>query len=272
MMIGDRRGFTLVEVIVIIAVISILASIGVPYAFKVINQEREGATKDEMKEIYRTIMGDSSIGDGGYVGDMGTLPMSNELRALNEQNFGAVNQPNPQTDAYGVKYGWWGTYANVGFDPTSYLEDSWGLPYAYGDPGAGQIRSSGPDRAMGTADDIIYPPNPININGRLLVNLFVWDGNQFIENPQRQGQYNRMVMDISLSYSNDGVPDSVTVSVPPPGNAPPLTFTDLHRGQHVVTGTCDLDGNQNTYDEVSGLVVVYVMGNETQTLLNLYMR
>jgi len=268
---GDRGGFTLIEVIVIIAIISILASIGVPYAFKFINQEREDATKEEMKELHRAIMGDPTIGDGGYVSDMGTLPVNNELRALNEQNFGAVNQPNPQTDANGVKYGWWGPYANVGFDPTSYLEDSWGLPYAYGDPGAGQIRSLGPDRTAGTSDDIIYPPNPVDINGRLLINVFVWDKNKFVENPQRKGPYKDMEMDITVFYSDLGSLNSVTVSVPPPGNAPPLTFIDLHQGQHSVTGNCDLDGNQNKFDPISGVAVVYVRGNSSQTILDLYL-
>ena len=65
-------GFTLIEVIVVIAVISILAAMAVPYAVKIIDQSREEATKKEMEEIHRAIMGDPKGPTAGYLGDMGS--------------------------------------------------------------------------------------------------------------------------------------------------------------------------------------------------------
>jgi len=47
-----RQGFTLLEVVIAIAVISILASIAVPYAAQIINQSREGSTRKEMEELF----------------------------------------------------------------------------------------------------------------------------------------------------------------------------------------------------------------------------
>jgi prepilin-type N-terminal cleavage/methylation domain-containing protein len=42
---AGTRGFTLIEVIVVIAVVSILASMAVPYVVKVIDQAREESTR-----------------------------------------------------------------------------------------------------------------------------------------------------------------------------------------------------------------------------------
>jgi prepilin-type N-terminal cleavage/methylation domain-containing protein len=263
----DPRGFTLVEIVVVIAVISILASVAVPYAFKMINQERRTSTQEEMKSLYRSIKGDPSKGDGGYVGDMGVLPVNNDLRSLNIRRYGPVNQPNPQTDTYGVKYGWFGPYSNVGFDANSYLQDSWGVAYSFGSPGTGQIRSAGEDRIMGNADDIIYPPNPVNINGRVLVNVLVWDGSQFIQNPQMSA-YPSMQLLLTLFYSNSGARASITAGSP---SSPPYTFLNLHMGQHAVTGNCDLDG-PGPLSTTSGVEVAFVGENNSQARLNIYLR
>ena len=76
-----------------------------------------------------------------------------------------------------MKVGWYGPYVNAGFDPAGYASDAWGTAYRYGvaPDGAGQIRSAGPDRAFGSADDLVYPPSAVISTGRLLVNLQVWD-------------------------------------------------------------------------------------------------
>ncbi len=70
----EAPGFTLIEVIVVIAVISILAAMAVPYAVKIIDQSREESTKKQVEEIHRAIMGDPKGPTTGYLGDMGALP------------------------------------------------------------------------------------------------------------------------------------------------------------------------------------------------------
>lgn len=245
-----------------IAVISILASIAVPYAAQILNQSREENTRNEVKELYGAIMGTPSVPTSGFVGDMGRLPTN--LAQLNVRG----GQPLGINGLLGVKIGWFGPYINTGFDAAGYLNDSWGTPYAYGNPGTGQIRSAGKDRAMGTADDIIYPPNAVNIGGSLLVNLYVWHtdntASQYILNPSLPG----MNATVTLNYSNSGVQAGAVAGTPA---APPYTFgipVGFHSGFHAVNAVCTIPPDP----PVAGQAVVYVPGNGQQAQLNLYMR
>lgn len=258
-----RGGFTLIEVIIAIAILSILASMAVPYAAKLIDKSREESTRKEMEELYNTILGDPKVPTGGTVGDMGRLP--NSITELNVQGA----QPPGSTGLLGVKFGWFGPYVNTGFDPQGYLNDAWGTPYAYGNPGAGQIRSAGPDRAMGNADDLIYPPNAVTFTGRLLVNLYVWDNAvaQFLLNPQ-PGAFPQMTANVTLYYSNNGVQTLSAITVPPAAG-PPYSFNGFHAGMHAVTGTCRLTLGGPV---VSGQAVAFLPGNNQQAQLGLYLR
>ena len=138
-------GFTLIEVIVVIAVISILAAMAVPYAVKLIDQSREEATKKEMEEIHRAIMGDPRVPPAGYLGDMGALP------AIVTGSTRAGAQAGRTTGTLGVKYGWYGPYVNAGFDPAGYLGDGWGTTYRYWNAPAGRGRSGAPGRTAPSA-------------------------------------------------------------------------------------------------------------------------
>ncbi|NJD61555.1 MAG: prepilin-type N-terminal cleavage/methylation domain-containing protein [Deltaproteobacteria bacterium] len=257
-----RRGFTLIEVIIAIAIISILASMAVPYAAQLIDKSREESTRKEMENLYSTILGDPKIPTGGTVGDMGRLP--NNLAELNVRGA----QPLGSTGLLGVKFGWFGPYVNAGFDPQGYRNDAWGTGYAYGNPGAGQIRSAGPDRTMGTADDLIYPPNAVTFTGRLLVNLYVWDAGagMYRLNPQPAAVTQ---MGVTFYYSSNGSQGSVSITVPPSAAGPPYSFNGFHAGLHAVTGTCQLAGSPSA---ATGQAVVYVPGNNQQAQLSLYLR
>ena len=176
-------GFTLIEVIVVIAVISILAAMAVPYAVKIIDQSREEATKKEMEEIHRAIMGDPKMPTAGYLGDMGSAagqrsPCSTPRGRRRARRRGAL----------GVKFGWYGPYVKIGFSAGAYLVDGWGIA-----PCLQQPRAPGRSAAMGrtapwaAADDIIYPSSAVIPIGQLLVNLHVWrtdnTTSQYVLNP-----------------------------------------------------------------------------------------
>jgi prepilin-type N-terminal cleavage/methylation domain-containing protein len=271
---APRGGFTLIEVVVIIAVLSILAAMAVPYAAQLIDRSKTEATRTEMETLYNAIMGDPKIPTGGFFGDVGRLP--NNL----DQIYNRTAPPLPAPPAgppgggfLGVKVGWYGPYVNTGYTATGYRTDAWGTAYAYS-PATGQIRSGGPDRFVGNADDIVYPSNPLTVaTGRLTVNLFVWDNNSgaFVTNPQTTSGFPQMTSTVAFYYSNNGTQTTWSVAIPPSTGGGPYPFTGnpVHPGLHAVWAQCRLSLSNTT---VSGQAVTYVPGGNQQTTLNLYLR
>ena len=260
-------GFTLIEVIIAIAVISILATMAIPYAAKIIDQTRTETTRQRMMDLHKTIAGDPATGPAGFVGDMGRLPAMDTLTQLN-----TALAPASSAQYLGVRMGWNGPYINSGFDPTSYYKDAWGTVLRYGHTtsppvdSAGQIRSAGADRNFGTADDLVYPSIAVVFTGSLLVNLYVWDNAAaaYVLNPQ-PAAYPGMTAAVTFYYSNNGVQTTGAAGSPA---APPYTFTNFHAGCHAVSATCTLPPRPAG----SGQAVANVPGNSQQAQLNLYLR
>lgn len=168
-----HTGFTLLEIIVVIAIVGILAAGLTPLALQSFQVDRERATLDEMIELHRAMVGDPDAGNYGYVGDIGGLP--NSLDDLITKPSGV---PTYSVQTNGVPMGWNGPYINVGGDTVDFKVDEFGSDYEYGGQsgvgnlGAGQIRSKGLDGISGTTDDIVYPPNPVTFTGSLTLTVF----------------------------------------------------------------------------------------------------
>ena len=138
-----RSGFTLIEILVVIVVIAILATLVAPNVFQHVGTAKTTTAKSQIEML-------SSALDA-YRLDTGAYPTTQQgLQALMEL---------PQVDP---PANWRGPYlkSEIPLDP-------WGHPYIYEFPGrinpsGYDLRSMGPDGQPNTADDIV--------NGRVVAN------------------------------------------------------------------------------------------------------
>jgi prepilin-type N-terminal cleavage/methylation domain-containing protein len=164
------KGFTLIEVIIVIAILAVAAGAMAPLASRVIDDSRRDQTIKRQQLIYQAIMGDPTAASSGFLSDIGRLP-----NALTELSLiGAI--PAYSIGACGIGAGWRGPYLLEGVDSTGRPLDGWGTPMDFVN---GQIRSYGLDRNMNTAaDNLLYPTVPIsanNINGNIIFTVMLLD-------------------------------------------------------------------------------------------------
>lgn len=156
------NGFTIGEMVIVIAIIAVLAALITPLAVNQISQARYNACKDELILIKKSLVGDPALVENGirssfgFVGDLGGLPIT--LDELVNQN---TLPPFQQTGL--IWWGWNGPYINEYLDP-------WRRPYNYtttGLPGAiiGRIWSNGKNGTndSGTGNPIGGDDNYIDI-------------------------------------------------------------------------------------------------------------
>jgi general secretion pathway protein G len=151
----SRNGFTLLEIIVVVAIISLMVGILVPLVYRVWESQEIDTTKDRLTTLKEAMIGNpSQISNGvrtnfGFVGDLGQLP--------------------PNLDAL-VSYGTFGPYLSGGIDPQSFKQDAWGNNFIYtfttdasGRRDSAVIKSLGSDNSpggTGTAADIQVSIDP----------------------------------------------------------------------------------------------------------------
>lgn len=161
---GFQAGFTIGEMVIVIAIIAILAALITPLAVNTITQGRIDACIKELENIKKAIVGDPELVQNGtrssfgFVGDIGLLPAT-----LDQLTDGTGLPAYPQTSPSGnTTWGWRGNYISDYRDP-------WGRDYLYINnwPGGSPtflalppiiavIRSVGPDgQDDGGADDDI---------------------------------------------------------------------------------------------------------------------
>jgi general secretion pathway protein G len=150
----NKAGFTLIEIIVTMAIMSILAGALVPMVYRVWESNEIALTRARMADLKTAIAGDPNLyqqgirSDYGFVGDIGDLP--DTLDDLISDS--------------GAWIGWNGSYLPGGSDPVNFMRDAWGRDIVYsvhspplliaGKEVAATLRSAGPDGNFGTADDI----------------------------------------------------------------------------------------------------------------------
>ncbi len=160
-----EKGFTLLEIIIVLAIMAILAGIAVPIAYRQIASSRQEATRKEMVNLKRAMIGDErKIQDGersdfGYLGDWGGLP--DGLDALAEPQSPRWHYDRVRK----AGAGWNGPYISQDFSngKEDYRLDAWNNPYIYsnrnyvnkdGELVDAKIVSWGPDGRQGGGDDL----------------------------------------------------------------------------------------------------------------------
>jgi prepilin-type N-terminal cleavage/methylation domain-containing protein len=127
---NSNRGFTLSEVVIVIVILGILASVAIKNIVASVDDAKYQQTQQELEQLACAIRGNPAIyglgtgTDFGYVGDVGALPPN--LDAL-------VQNPGSYTT-------WKGPYIDKGFQSSDFKTDGWGGSYTYTDT---LLRSTG---------------------------------------------------------------------------------------------------------------------------------
>ena len=206
------RGFTLLELVVVVAVIGILVAAVAPAVMQQLIGERTDGTREEAEAIFRAMAGDLRANSFGFVGDIGRLPT-----ALTElSTIGALPAYTTST-VRSVGMGWRGPYINAGTSANDFLTDAFGLAYTFT---AGQIRSAGPDGVAGNADDIVYPPAAPQTDGDVIVTVKQMLGAKVFVDPTGYR--------VDLYYASNGAETVLS------DTAGSFSFTNVPMGFHAV--------------------------------------
>jgi prepilin-type N-terminal cleavage/methylation domain-containing protein len=123
----NDRGFTIIELVMVIVVLGIVAAIAIPRMGGLSESSRINATKSEILMLKKAIVGNSSVAVGGqyidvgFEGNIGHPPAS-----LVE--LGIKSDSLPTYDKF-TRLGWNGPYVDTAGD--DYLTDAWGVAYIY---------------------------------------------------------------------------------------------------------------------------------------------
>lgn len=166
-----KKGISLIEVIIIIAILAILAGVMSPIIYKTTEAARYKRAEKELETIYNAILGDGAD-YFGYLGDMGRFP--NQLSELYIQSTQPNKAENPSGS--GVFAGWNGPYLSVSNSDSTGIYDPWGNKYiqvfnAWGQSNKwmlvcagkdGQFDNSNPNAAV-NQDNLYYPAEPLSL-------------------------------------------------------------------------------------------------------------
>lgn len=194
-----EKAFTLIEVMVVMAIISILAGMMMPAVWKFWESEEIATTRGRLKELKIAMIGDRSLIQNGvrthygFVGDFGTLPFENNsscaLRFLNSSNGMALPRYDPAN--------WSGRYLSSSAGTNDYALDAWGTPIQC----TNKIYSD--DRLVGLTLSSVAPngeiiqetidPNDVIPTDRIAGNLFeVYSGLVIKIRPEKAGAFNEI--------------------------------------------------------------------------------
>ena len=153
------RGFSLIEAMVVIAIMAILAGAALPLVVKTVNQQSMQTTQSSAQVAYQAIFGARDHATSNMLADFGYVPTNGSTLAdLVRRPAVTVAWP---TAGGGFTWGWNGPYWT---GPTNVVAgvtvpaDGWGRPFYLQNNAGWQVVSAGPDgNILTVADNIYYP-------------------------------------------------------------------------------------------------------------------
>jgi len=159
-----KRRISMLEITIMLLVMSVLLAVVVPTSIKLVTSQRISGTKAEMETIFGAMIGAPERSNYGFVGDLGRLPASlDDLLAAGTYPLSTTKT------TYGVSMGWNGPYIQK--SPEDLARDAFGRRYRFDPEDRAQIVSAGSDGVFDTSDDIVYPPNEIDVYGTVRIEI-----------------------------------------------------------------------------------------------------
>ncbi|RKY35584.1 MAG: hypothetical protein DRP73_04560 [Candidatus Omnitrophota bacterium] len=159
-----RTGFTLMELIVVIFIVSLIAGIFVSIYYTVTNSKLAEYTREEMDDIESALL--------DFYRDIGQFPKDTNNVAVDFLDL--ERKPSTSDRFYGTSAlktwrlnHWAGPYIQDKFGDDNYTRDAWGNYYIYNYTYGNNyctVTSYGPDGASGGGDDIVYTISAVEID------------------------------------------------------------------------------------------------------------
>ncbi len=218
----NETGFTLIEMVLVIVIIGIVASVGTVQMMPSLETSRFEATKTEMQALSYAIVGNPDVytngarSDFGYVGDIGSLPANLDALVANP-GFGT----------------WDGPYVKSDFGNNDFKQDAWDVLYTYTDT---LLRSTG----SGSNIDKLYAIGSSDLLSNS-VSGYLLDANS-----EMPGAVFKDSIIVNLIYPN-GSGAIATMSINPNDNGD-FIFSGIPIGNHTLRVIFIPDSDTSNYN------------------------